>query len=244
MIASNGVPVHDGIRFSVGDHPAQQFEAGMQVGSIYNCGVCGCKDKLMDDQAHSLNCKTCSLTDLHALAIGGKLGKVPCKVKPLYVPDLLVNEIHKELTARKIDVDTTQPCDVLQKTLQEILQRVQRVPSLLLLHPEKKLKDNNLDHYTILKGHLINLFSELPSAIPFCIKAQCTKRIKKCLSREKKKAAELLATVIQLYHVMHTCESGDWKVRALIESIVRISEIMYANDSKRSPKMILRLYSP
>ena len=52
-----------------------------------------------------------------------------------------------------------------------------------------------------LKGHLINLFSELPSALPSCIKAECTQRIKKCLSRGKKKAAELRATVIQLYHI-------------------------------------------
>ena len=251
LIASNGVPVHDVIRFFVGDHPAQQFEGGTQVGGIYKCGACGCKDKLMDDQAHSLNCKTRSLTDLHALAIGGKLGKVPCKVKPLYVPDLLVNDIRKELTARKVAVDTTQPRDVLQKTLQEILQGVQRVPSLLLLHPEKKLKDINLEHYTILaceplhdlKCHLINLFSELPSVLPSCIKAECTQHIKKCLSREKKKAAELRATVIQLYHMIRACESGDWKVRALLESIVRISEIMYAHDSERSPKMILRLYN-
>ena len=48
--------------------------------------------------------------------------------KPLYVPDLLVNDIRKEHTARKIDVDTKQPRDVLQKTLQEILQGGQRVP--------------------------------------------------------------------------------------------------------------------
>ena len=66
----------------------------------------------MDDQAHSLNCKSCLLTDLHALALGGKLGKVLCQVKPLYVPDLLVNDIRKEHTARKINVDTKQPRDI------------------------------------------------------------------------------------------------------------------------------------
>ena len=69
VIASNGVPVHDVVRFFVGDHPAQQFEGGTQVGGTYKCGACGCKDKLMDDQAHALHCKTRSLTDLQALAI-------------------------------------------------------------------------------------------------------------------------------------------------------------------------------
>ena len=59
--ASNGVPIHDVIMFFIGDQPAQQFEGGTQVGGISKCGTCGCKDKLMDDQAHALNCKTRSL---------------------------------------------------------------------------------------------------------------------------------------------------------------------------------------
>ena len=179
------------------------------------------------------------------------MGKVPCKVKPLYVhvPDLLVNDIRKELNAQKIHVDTTQPRDELQKILQQILQGVQRVPSLLLLHPEKQLKDINLEHYTILaceplhdlKCHLLNLFKELPSVLSSC-NLECVQCIEKCPLREKKKAAELLATAIQVYQMIRTCKS-DWKVRALVESIVRISEIMYANETERSPKMVLRLYN-
>lgn len=79
-------------------------------------------------------------------------------------------------------------------------------PSLLLLHPEKQLKDINLEHYTILaceplhdlKCHLLNLFKELPSVLPSC-NLECVQCIEKCLLREKKKAAELLATAIQVY---------------------------------------------
>ena len=100
LIASNGVPVIDIIRFFVGDHgsrdhPAKQFERGTQCGGVYKCGSCGCQPSLMDDQAHALQCSTRS-----KLAIGVVLGKVPCTVKPLYVPDLVVRDIRAELVAR------------------------------------------------------------------------------------------------------------------------------------------------
>ena len=42
--ASNGIEVNDCLRFLCGDKPAQQFERGTQIGGIYKCGGCGCKD--------------------------------------------------------------------------------------------------------------------------------------------------------------------------------------------------------
>lgn len=44
----NGTEITDTLRFFTGDHPATQFEQGNK------CGVCGCKEYLFDDQAHSL----------------------------------------------------------------------------------------------------------------------------------------------------------------------------------------------
>ena len=107
LIASNGVPVTNIIRFFVGDHgsrdhPAKQFERGTQCGGVYKCGSCGCQSSPMNDQAHALQCSTHSLTELQALAIGVVLGKVPCTVKPLYVPDLVVRDIRAELVARGV----------------------------------------------------------------------------------------------------------------------------------------------
>ena len=193
LIASNGVPVTDIIRFFVGDHPAKQFERGTQCGGVYKCGSCGCKSSLMDDQTHALQCSTRSLTELQALAIGGVLGKVPCTVKPLYVPDLVVKDIRKELVARGVK-DVVKKRIELQKNLQEVLKGVQRVPSLLLLHPEKPLSDLSIDKYEIMdceplhdiKGHLLNLFAELPSILENPVKAACINRIKQCQSKEKK----------------------------------------------------------
>ena len=54
------------------------------------------------DQVHAMQCKTRTLHELQMLAIGGVLGKVPGVLKPLYVPDLPVHEIRKELHARRV----------------------------------------------------------------------------------------------------------------------------------------------
>ena len=62
IVASNGVVVHDKMRFFCGDKPAQQFERGTQVGGAYKCGECGCRDYMMQDIAHALHCKWRSKT--------------------------------------------------------------------------------------------------------------------------------------------------------------------------------------
>ena len=47
VVTESGIAVHDVIRFFIGDHPAQQFERGTQVGGHYKCGGCGCKSNMM-----------------------------------------------------------------------------------------------------------------------------------------------------------------------------------------------------
>ena len=138
LVTESGIAVHDVLRFFTGDHPAQQFERGTQVGGVYKCGGCGCKSTMMADQAHSLHCKTRTLGDIQTLAVQGVLGKVPGALKPLFIPDLPVNDIQKEAVAKGIAV-TGKNRATLQKELQEILQGVQRVPSLLLLQPDESL---------------------------------------------------------------------------------------------------------
>ena len=94
------------------------------------------------------------------------------------MPDLNVNDIRCELRARGVaDVLKNRP--EIQRHLQEIFKGVQRVPSLLLLNPQQNLADLNMEEYTImdcepmhdLKGHLLNLFSELPSILPNSVHA-------------------------------------------------------------------------
>eukprot|EP00731_Ephydatia_muelleri_P007038 Em0003g1286a len=195
--------IHDVLRFFTGDHPAQQFERGTQVGGVYKCGGCGRKSTMMADQAHSLRCKTRSLGDIQTLVVQGVLGKVPGALKPLYIPDLPVNDIRKVTVARGIGKNRA----TLQKELQEILQRVQRVPSLLLLQPDESLTNLNLQYYEVMdceplhdiKGHLLNLFQELPSVLPSSVKHKCVNQINMSIKKEKITASDLRSTLVRLF---------------------------------------------
>ena len=104
---------------------------------------------------------------------------------------LRVAELRSELSARGIfDMAANKPD--LEKQLQRTLKGVQRVPSLLLLQPNQPISQLNLQDYTILdceplhdvKGHILNIFEELPSILPINLKEECTKCIKLCTSKE------------------------------------------------------------
>ena len=74
---SGGISIYDHLKLFTGDHPAAQFERGTQMGGVYKCGSCGCKDILMDDQAHALQCPWRSLAEIQSIATAGVFGKVP-----------------------------------------------------------------------------------------------------------------------------------------------------------------------
>ena len=52
ITSSNGINVNDKLKFFIGDHPAQQFERGTQLGGNFKCG--GCSVRSMSDLAHTL----------------------------------------------------------------------------------------------------------------------------------------------------------------------------------------------
>ena len=166
-IASNGVEIVDTLMFFCGDHPAAQFERGTQQGGHYKCGGCGVRDTIMGDQAHALRCTWHSLADIQSLATAGSLGKTLGSLKPF--EKLKLADLKEELRLRgHYNLDRCKP--ELQEELTTLLKGVQRVPSLLVLQPQQALSTYNLERYTVLdceplhdvKGHLSNLFSELP----------------------------------------------------------------------------------
>ena len=100
LTACNEKQIHDKLRFFCGDKPAQQFERGTQIGSIYKCGGCGCKDSMMQDLSHALHRQGRSLTTLQTLVTSGKYGNSPGQLKPL--DSLKVSELREELHARGV----------------------------------------------------------------------------------------------------------------------------------------------
>ena len=170
VTTSTGIAITDQARFFSGDKPAQSFERGTQQGGNYKCGSCGVKSCMIEDQAHTLRCTWRSLTDLQSLVLTGKHGNKPGLAKPL--DNLKVAEVREELLARGV-LNVTEKADVLRQKLADILKGAQRVPTLLIHNPTQNLASLNLERYRILdceplhslKGHLLNLFSELPNIL-------------------------------------------------------------------------------
>ena len=98
ITTSTGIEVSDTLRFFIGDHPAQQFERGAQIGGKYKCAGCGTKDVMMDDLAHTLQNPPRSLQDLQKIAITGAFGKQAGQLKPF--ENLAVGQLRQELKAR------------------------------------------------------------------------------------------------------------------------------------------------
>ena len=96
--SSKNVPIHDSLMFFIGDHPAQSFERGNQVGGNYKCGSCGCKTSRIDDLTNIFSCQWRSLTDVQNLVLAGKFGNQPGILKPF--SNLKKDELQEELRQR------------------------------------------------------------------------------------------------------------------------------------------------
>lgn len=212
--AENGVKIADTLRFFTGDHPAAQFEQGIKQGGTYKCGVCGCKEFMFNDQVHSLQYKWRDLHTLQTTAVSGIYGKEAGVIKPF--DNLKVDQLRRELTARGTQ-DTSVKKEVLREMLDCILQGVVRVPALLLPNPTRTLTSLNLQKYEVLaseplhdlKGHLINIITELPFILPpGDTTSQCNHLISSCLAKEKKSGADLRRLVIQIFLRLKELDCG------------------------------------
>ena len=192
---------------------------------------------MFDDQAHSLNYTWRTPQQLQALATAGNLEKQSGVTKPF--DKLKVNELRNELEARGSPMDKKAKREDLQKSLDLILRGVMRVPALLLTNPTQSLSSLNLAKYEIaaseplhdLKGHLINLITEIP----------CTHLISCCLAKEKKSGADLRRVIIQIFLLLKDLECNQ-RTLLLLETIIKIGEISYSTDDRRSPRQPLQLY--
>lgn len=249
MKTTTGTEIFDTLRFFTGDHPATQFKQGTKQGGTYKCGMCGCQEHLFDDQAHSLQHRWRPLQQLQMLATGGKFGRQAGSLRPL--DNLKVQELRAELEARGAVLEGKVLKADLQRSLDLTLRGVSRVPALLLTSPTQQLSELNLDKYEIvaseplhdIKGHIINLITELPYILPpGDTKNKCTHLIDNCLAKEKKSGADLRRVAIQLYLLMMNLDCSP-KVLLLLQSIIVIGEVAYSCDAKRSPHQLLRLYN-
>lgn len=92
-----------------------------------------------------------------------------------------------------------------------------RVPTLLKLNLTQSLSSLNLGEYTVLdceplpniKGHLFNLFEELPHILPAEIRVQCQELIETNLSRETATGADIRMTAIHVLLLINPCTTNE-----------------------------------
>ena len=93
------------------------------------------------------------------------------------------------------------------------------------------------------KGHLLNLFNELPWLFQNDMKDLCTQIIQSYKAKEKITCADLRQVLIHLYSCLLEKVPTEKEILQLVETAVRISEMMYLPSTQHSPKHILQLYN-
>ena len=203
------------------------------------------KDIMMDDLAHTLQLPCRSLPDLQDLAISGTLGKKRGELKPF---EKLKIQLREELRARgHIHIATLK--DELSETLKGELKGVQHVPTLPLLNPTGSLSNLNLEGYMVLdceplhdlKGHLINLCNELPYLLSGDIR-KTTEEIVSTTVSDKMTCADHRIVLIELF--LHLGQQAiNNSIHDLLETALRIPQILYLPSEYRTPQQILKFYS-
>ena len=247
LTTSNGISIKDTLHFFKGDTPAKQFECGTQIGGNYKCS-CGIHTESMHDLTIALQYSGQPLSELQSIALGGKYGATPNSIKPFAT--LNANQLQDELRRRNVYHLATTKKD-LNDILKGTLKGVQRVPTLLLTNPTGNLSDLNIDNYTVLeseplhdiKGHLNNLFSKLPAVLEGDVKNTCKEIIDSNKRKDKVKCADLRLTAIQLFMFLRNKLPSTSNVVMLLDTVLRISEILYLPAIERYPKRILQMYN-
>ena len=161
-------------------------------------------------------------------------------------------QLKRELVSRGIfDFSSTKKGMVDE--LKSHLCGVQRVPALLLLNPVTDLLDMNLITYTVLsfeplhdlKGHVKHLLEQLPNVIHNPeVNRQVSLYLKAFWAKPKIYGSDLREAIIQVMHILVKCRvDRQDNLFLLISTIVKISEIVYSNDSRRCPKQCLQFYN-
>ena len=202
------------------------------MGGNYKCGSCGCHSDMMEDLAHAFQLKWCSLSNLQSLAPAGMHGGQINILKPFQT--LNTSQLQAELRQRNVFHSATNKKDCYA-ILAQTPMGVQRVPTLLLSSPSQSLSSLHLENYEILdseplhdiKGHFLHLFTELPFVLDKETGELCHQIVLQYTKKEKITCAHLRLTVILLYACLLKRITSDDETLTLMETAVRISEILY-----------------
>ena len=175
----DGIEIRDVLRFFHGDSPAVQFECGHNRAGHYICTSCTASVSKFDDIPTCYRSPVVDLKHRQSFILKGTTWKTAA-AKPF--EGLKVEQLRSEFRARKMIPDGKTKNE-LERELSQLRKGIQRFPALLQPFPEKKLQDIHLDQYEIspceplhdMKGHMANLFDEIPKHITGIVGAEVQK---------------------------------------------------------------------
>ena len=96
-------------------------------------------------------------------------------------------------------------------------------------------------HQMNYKGHAYNLLQELPLLLPSSLKNTVTEIISTTL-KDNVSGVLLRVASIKVYLKLLKQKDIDSKVKQLLYTLVKISELLYASECHHTPKSVLQLY--
>jgi len=177
----------------------------------------------------------------------GKRNSLLHKPKPFTA--LQKPELELELAGRGIYDGKTKKD--MQKLLEEDLHGVSQVPELLYSSPQSSLKSLNLGSYEVLPcepmhdiaHHIENLLTELTVHIE---DEECKNKLLEAASlttgrKETKRAVDFCCSLITTS--LYVQGTAGPRVQSLLDTMVDMQDILYKDDNKRSPRLILRYHN-
>ena len=246
IFTSKGLEITDVLRFFHGDGPAQQFEAGYSVGGNYCCIGCGARSTLFDDIVHCYRSAKLSFKVRQEFVLKGDCWK---KNSSAPFEGLSIAQLRIELAKRGMDIKGKKRPE-LDKDFEEIKMGIVSVPALLQSRPSEPLELLHLECYEVspveplhdIKGHFSNVIEESISNAPEGLKNELEKIKAAVLNKDTLRGCDYRKAMILMYLKIRELQPESALCK-IYQTAVQLSKILYASESKRSPKAVLNLHN-
>ena len=246
LFTTTGIPVHDIVRFFHGDGPAQQFEAGNNIGGTYPCVCCTVNADSIRNLACAFKCATRTLTERQQFVISGSAWK---KGGTNPFDKLKVSELIKELNDRGYKTDGMKKPD-LDEMLKSVRQGISNLPPLLKQNPKEKLDSIGLGHYEVspceplhdIKGHFSNLIDATEHLLSGKVLTGFKEVKAAILGKATLRCSDYRKAMI-LFYLKLKETNADQTIADVFKTAVHLSHILYTSDYHRTPKAILALHN-
>ena len=216
------------------------------MGGHYPCVGCDAKSSTFDDLAYCYHANCITLEDRRTFILNGASWKRK-KINPLN--DLRIADLRCELQTRGISTCGKKRVE-LDKELLQLQKGISNIPALLQPTPEMTLSSAKLENYEVcpteplhdLKGHFSALITAASSIAEEEVSVILNEVKESVLNKNTLRCSDYRKAIVTIYTKLEKCTSQSLMTE-LFRTATEISRLMYAHDTRRTPKAILRLHN-